>query len=78
MAAAALSSTPLPVSRPARPPPPARSNKVSLRPLKDMAEKLPLAHPLRILLTGEPDELPRVEYGQKATGWFRLLLAKAE
>lgn len=77
MAAAALSSTPLPVSRPARPPP-AGSNKVSLRPLKDMAEKLPFAHPLRILLAGEPDELPRAEYGQKATGWFRLLLAKAE
>ena len=71
MAAAALSSTPLPASRPARPSP--RSDRVGLRPLKDLAETLPVAHPLRILLAGEPDELPRQEYATKAPGWFRLL-----
>jgi hypothetical protein len=42
-----------------------------------MAEKLPLAHPLRILLAGEPDELPREEYFAKLPGWFRLLRTMA-
>ena len=77
MAAAALSSTPLPASRSTRPPSRERSGKVGLRPLKDMAEKLPLAHPLRILLAGEPDELPREEYFAKLPGWFRLLRTMA-
>ena len=50
---------------------------VSLRPLKGMAERLPLTHPLRILLAGEPDELSREEYAAKAPGWWRLVLSQS-
>jgi hypothetical protein len=49
---------------------------VSLRPLKVIAESFDPAHPLRILLMGEPDELPAEEYLTKVRGWFRLMKAQ--
>jgi hypothetical protein len=75
MAAASLSghAVPLPRAHGA----PSRSSMVSLRPLKGMAERLPLTHPLRILLAGEPDELSREEYAAKAPGWWRLVLSQS-
>jgi hypothetical protein len=59
-----------------RPPSPIRSGPfgefVSLRDLKACVAQLPPAHPLRVLLSGEPDEIPRSEYAAKLVGWFRL------
>jgi hypothetical protein len=46
---------------------------VSLRELKSMAHRLDPSHPLRILVLGEPDEIPRQEYATKVVGWFRLI-----
>ncbi|MCI4337094.1 MAG: hypothetical protein L3K17_07915 [Thermoplasmata archaeon] len=46
---------------------------VTLRPLKEVARRLAPAHPLRILLLGEPDEMPAAEFASKAGGWLRLL-----
>jgi hypothetical protein len=46
---------------------------VSLRPLKTVADKLLPDHPLRILLSGEPENLPVEEYLLKLPGWYRLL-----
>ncbi|MDG7029103.1 MAG: hypothetical protein JRN38_02530 [Nitrososphaerota archaeon] len=47
--------------------------KVSLRPLKYITDGLPVGHPLRILLSGERDDIPLDEYLAKLPGWFRLL-----
>lgn len=46
---------------------------VSLRPFKSSIQYLPPTHPLRILLAGEPDEIPTAEYALKLVGWHRLL-----
>jgi hypothetical protein len=46
---------------------------VSLREMKAVVERLEPNDPLRILVLGEPDELPRPEYAAKVVGWFRLL-----
>jgi hypothetical protein len=46
---------------------------VSLRPLKDLVRKLSPSHPLRILLMGEPDAMPVIEFTSKICGWLRLL-----
>lgn len=46
---------------------------VSLRPLKELVRKLSPSHPLRILLLGEPDSMPRAEFSSKIGGWLRLL-----
>ena len=51
---------------------------VSLRELKAMAQGLPSSHLFRILLLGEPDEIPRREYGLKLVGWFRLIVTPAD
>ena len=50
---------------------------VSLREMKAMAQTLDPSHPLRILVLGEPDEIPREEYGAKVVGWFRLIVTPA-
>ena len=50
---------------------------VSLREMKAMAQGLDPAHPFRILLLGEPDEIPRQEYASKVVGWFRLIVTLA-
>jgi hypothetical protein len=76
MAAAALAQTSMAMPRgvPRAP----TTARVSLRTLKAAADRLPLTHPLRVVLSGEPDEIPKEEYAIKAPGWFRLLLVKAE
>ena len=50
---------------------------VSLREMKAMAQGLDTGHPFRILLLGEPDEIPRPEYEGKVVGWFRLIVTPA-
>jgi hypothetical protein len=47
---------------------------VSLRQLKAMVQGLEPSNPLRVLVMGEPDEMPRAEYAAKALSWFRLIL----
>jgi hypothetical protein len=52
---------------------------VDIRPLKTMLEqKLPPNHPLRVLVVGEPDFMPRGEYRSKLPGWFRILMNRAD
>ncbi len=51
---------------------------VSLREMKAMAQNLDPSHPLRILVLGEPDEIPRQEYASKVSGWFRLILNRVD
>lgn len=51
---------------------------VSLREMKAMAQNLDPSHPLRILVLGEPDEIPRREYANKVVGWFRLIVTPAD
>ena len=50
---------------------------VSLREMKAMAQGLEPSHPLRILVLGEPDEIPQFEYASKVVGWFRLIVTPA-
>ena len=45
--------------------------------MKAMAQALEPSHPLRILVLGEPDEIPRHEYANKVVGWFRLIVRPA-
>jgi hypothetical protein len=45
---------------------------VSLRPIKELVQRMDPNHPLRIVLLGEPDEMSRWEYGAKVSGWLRL------
>jgi hypothetical protein len=45
--------------------------------MKAMAQSLEPFHPLRILVLGEPDEIPRSEYANKVVGWFRLIVTPA-
>jgi hypothetical protein len=65
-----------------RPPSPVRfagaDLMVSLREMKEMARSLGTSHPLRILLSGEPDEIPRQEYASKVVGWFRLIVTPVD
>jgi hypothetical protein len=51
---------------------------VSLRQMKAMVESLDPSHPLRILVLGEPDEIPRQEYATKILGWYRLIVTRAD
>lgn len=61
-----------------RPPSPVRfagaDLLVSLRQLKSMVQGLEPSNPLRIIVLGEPDEIPRFEYAAKVLGWYRLIL----
>jgi hypothetical protein len=47
---------------------------VDLRPLKGVARHLPSGDPVRLLIEGEPDRLPRVVLAAKADSWVLLLL----
>jgi len=52
---------------------------IDLRALKTMLEqRLPPSHPLRVLVVGEPDFMPRSEYRSKLPGWFRILMNRAD
>ena len=58
------------------PTPPTRlpaNGKVAIRPIKDVARKLPPDHPLRVVILSEPDELDGDECFVKLTVWLRLL-----
>lgn len=46
---------------------------VDLRPLKAIAERLSPQHPYRVILLGEPDEIPWEDYATKMPVWFRLV-----
>jgi hypothetical protein len=50
---------------------------VSLREMKAMVQSLDPSNPLRILVLGEADEIPRSEYATKVVGWFRLIVTPA-
>ena len=47
---------------------------VDLRPLKGVARHLPDGDPVRLLIEGEPDRLPRGVLAAKADSWVLLLL----
>ena len=65
-------------SRPPSPPRFAGADlMVSLREMKAMVQSLDPSSPLRILVLGEPDEIPRQEYASKVVGWYRLIVIPA-
>jgi hypothetical protein len=47
---------------------------VDLRPLKKVARGLPETDPVRLLIEGEPDRLPKAVLAAKADSWVLLLL----
>ena len=51
---------------------------VSLHQLKAMVQGLEPSNPLRIMVLGEPDEVPRVEYASKILSWYRLILTRVD
>jgi hypothetical protein len=51
-----------------------REEFVDLRPLKTVARSLPETDPVRQLIEGEPDRLPRAILAAKADSWVLLLL----
>lgn len=51
---------------------------VSIRAVKALAEGLSPSHPFRIIVLGEPDEMPGPEYAAKVVGWFRLMAGRAD
>ena len=51
---------------------------VSLGPIKELIRGMRTDHPLRIVLNGEPDEMPQWEYRLKVSGWVRLLYSVKE
>lgn len=51
---------------------------VSLRQLKAMVQGLDPTDSLRILILGEPDEVPRREYASKILSWYRLILTRVD
>jgi hypothetical protein len=51
-----------------------REEFVDLRPLKSVARSLPETDPVRQLIEGEPDRLPRAILAAKADSWVLLLL----
>jgi hypothetical protein len=50
-----------------------RETFVSLRPIKDFVRTLRPDHPLRLVISGEPDQLAPDEFCVKLTIWLRLL-----
>lgn len=82
MAQGAIISKALTTSKSSRPPSLLRFSEpglmVSLRNIKAMAQSLGPSHPLRVLLLGEPDEIPRQEYASKVIGWFRLIVTPVD
>jgi|SRR5580658_5617952 hypothetical protein len=51
-----------------------REEFVDLRPLKRIVRGLPQTDPVRQLIEGEPDRLPRAILAAKADSWVLLLL----
>ena len=51
---------------------------VSLRQLKAMVQGLEPSNLLRIMVLGEPDEMPRSEYAMKVLSWYRLILTPVD
>lgn len=51
---------------------------VSLRQLKEMVQGLEPSNLLRIMVLGEPDEMPRSEYAMKVLSWYRLILTPVD
>ncbi len=51
---------------------------VSLRQLKAMVQGLEPSNLLRIMVLGEPDEIPRHEYAIKVLSWYRLILTPVD
>jgi hypothetical protein len=51
-----------------------RDEFVDLRTLKRVARNLPETDPVRLLIEGEPDRLPRAILAAKADSWVLLLL----
>jgi hypothetical protein len=51
---------------------------VSLRRLKALVQALEPSNPVRIMVMGEPDEVPRVEYAAKVLCWYRLILSRVD
>ena len=51
---------------------------VSLRQLKSMVQGLKPSNLLRIMILGEPDEIPRNEYAIKVLSWYRLILTRVD
>ena len=51
---------------------------VSLRQLKSMVQSLEPSNALRIMVLGEPDEIPRREYAAKVLTWYRLILTPVD
>ena len=47
---------------------------VSLRQLKSMVQGLEPTNALRIMVLGEPDDVPRGEYAAKILTWYRLIV----
>lgn len=47
--------------------------RVSLCQIKELVGQLERDHPMRIMILGEPDEMPRSEYGSKVLGRIPLL-----
>jgi hypothetical protein len=47
---------------------------VDLRPLKKVVRGLPETDPVRLLIEGEPDRLPKAVLAAKADSWVLLLL----
>lgn len=57
-------------------PPPAEEaarRRISIRPVKEFVRRLAANHPLRLALTGEPDEMDSAEYLVKLSVWLRLM-----
>jgi len=52
---------------------PLANGKVPLGPVKEIVRKLPLGHPLRVVVLSEPDEIDGKECFVKLGVWLRLL-----
>ena len=52
---------------------PLANGKVSIGPVKEIVRKLPLGHPLRVVVLSEPDEIDGNECFVKLSVWLRLL-----
>jgi hypothetical protein len=64
---------PIPAWSPSHDPERVPEGKVSLRPVKQFVRSLEPAHPLRVVVISEPDEMDRSEYLIKLAVWLRLL-----
>lgn len=65
-------------SRPSLPRRSGEDGLVSLRELKGLVERLEPTDPVRIMVLGEPDHVPRAEYAAKILSWYRLILTSGD